>query len=270
MSETPARRVVLFRIAYDGTDFRGWQHQPGQRTVQGVLEDVLRRVVRHPVELIGSGRTDAGVHAAGQAASLATTEDLPADKLRWAIVSRLPPDISIDDARDVHPDFHATRDAVSKMYRYRLYAARRRAVAAAAQRYTFHVWRRLDVESMKEGARHFIGTRDFSALAGRGCVRETMVRTVLDCQVNRRGDEVHVDVHGGGFLYKQVRNMVGTLLNVGLGLWPPHRVGEIIESRDRRTGGPTAPPHGLCLMWVVYPPHRLAPPTASAEPSAPT
>ncbi len=266
MSEAPVRRAILFRIAYDGTDFHGWQCQPGQRTVQGVLEDVLRRVLRHPVELVGSGRTDAGVHAAGQAASVVTTCDIPADKLRWAIVSRLPPDVSIDDARDVHPAFHATRDAVSKLYRYRLYASRRRAVAEGAQRYAFHIWRPLDVDRMKEAARHFIGTHDFTALAGRGCVRETMVRTVLGCQVDRRGAEVYIDVHGTGFLYKQVRNMVGTLLNVGFGLWPPERVADIIASGDRRTAGPTAPAHGLWLMWVVYPPERFIAPAQAPDP----
>jgi len=259
------RRTIYLRIAYEGTDFHGWQVQPGLRTVQGVLEDAVRRVVRHPVELIGSGRTDAGVHAVGQVGSFSTTSSIPASRIKPAVLSRLPDDLAVVDAREVHPDFHATKDAISKLYRYRLHCACRRPVAGLAHRYTYHFWRPINLDRMREGARHFIGTKDFSAMAGAGCQRTTMVRSVLRCDVHRRLDEVRIDVLGTGFLYRQVRNMVGTLVNVGCGLWEPDRVRDILASSDRSNAGPTVPAKGLTLRCVIYPPEKLTPPSYDAE-----
>ncbi len=257
------RRTIYLRIAYEGTEFHGWQVQAEQRTVQGVLERMLGRVLAHPVELACAGRTDSGVHAFGQVAGFSTTCRMPADKIKTAVVSRLPPDVAIVHARDVHPDFHATKDAICKLYRYRLHASPDRPVCALSHRYTYHFWKPLDVERMNEAARLFVGTRDFSALAGAGCRRVTMVRTVLGCEVRRQRDEVIIDVTGTGFLYRQVRNMVGTLLNVGCGMWEPQRVETILESRDRSHAGPTAPALGLTLQWVRYPLEKLTPPEGS-------
>ena len=176
--------------------------------MQVVLESALAHGIRHPVNLLGSGRTDAGVHAAGQGASFRTTCTLPAYKIKSALLSRLPPDVAIVRAREVQPDFHATKDAISKLYRYRIHAARGRPVALFSQRYTYHHWKPLDVERMRAGAKYFPGTRDFSAMAGAGCTRQTMVRTVQSCDVRREGDEITIDVVGKGFLYRQVRIMV--------------------------------------------------------------
>lgn len=258
-------RTIALWVAYDGTDFRGWQTQPEQRTVQDVLEQALRRVVRHQVSLMGCGRTDSGVHAASHVSHFVTTCELPEAKFKHAVGARLPKDISIIDLRAVHPSFDARSSAVSKLYRYRIYNAAGRPVEQFVQRYTYHFWQPLDLDKMREAARHFIGEKDFSAMVATGCVRESMVRTVLRCVVERQGNEVHIDVEGTGFLYRQVRNMVGTLLNVGRGQWPPQRVQEIMESKDRTQAGPTAPARGLCLMWVKYPEASLRQPTASSQ-----
>lgn len=253
------QRNLLFVLAYDGTDFHGWQAQPEQRTVQGVLEEVARKVLRHAVYIHGSGRTDAGVHAAGQVANFLTEGDIPVDRLRHALGSRLPRDLSLLRGREVGLGFVASRHAMSKLYRYRVYAAASRPVTVLQQRYTHHFWHPLDAERMRAAGRHFVGTHDFAALASKGSERFSTVRTVVRCEVYRRYDELRFDIEGTGFLYNQVRNMVGTLVEVGRGHWEPEQVGEILAGRDRSQAGPTAPAKGLCLQWVRYPPARLRP-----------
>ncbi len=252
-------RNICFHVAYDGTDFHGWQNQPGQRTVQGVLEGVIQRTVRHPVELMGSGRTDAGVHAAGQVANFRTSCELECGKLHHSIASRLDKDVSIFEVRDVHADFHATLGAESKLYQYRIFNSQHRPVERFVQRYAYHYWKPLDLGPMREAAAHFVGEKDFSSMTAAGGERECMVRTVFRCEVERHVDEIRIDVEGSGFLFRQVRNMVGTLLNVGRGAWPPDRVAEILAAKDRTKAGPTAPALGLCLQWVRYPLHLLSP-----------
>ena len=246
-------------IAYDGTEFHGWQKQPELRTVQGALEQAIRRTVRQQVELIGSGRTDAGVHAAGQVANFLAESTIPTVRLRKAIGSRLPKDISVIRAADVSSEFDARGSALSKLYCYRIHNARDRPVGRLTQRQTYHFWNPLDVERMRAGARHFVGMMDFAAMASKGSERETTVRTVLRCEVERWYDEVRISVEGCGFLYNQVRNMVGTLIEVGRGHWEPDHVAEILAGGDRAAAGPTAPARGLCLRWVRYPPRHLQP-----------
>ena len=252
-------RTIALWVAYDGTEFHGWQNQLDLRTLQYVLEDALRRVVRHHVDLIGSGRTDAGVHAAGHVSSFVTTCELEPERLRHSIGSRLPTDLSLIALRDVHPQFHATRSAISKLYRYRIHNTPGRPVEHQTQRYTYHCWEPLDVERMRAGGRHFIGEQDFAAMASKGGQRETTIRKVLRCDIERHLDEIRIDVEGTGFLYKQVRTMVGTLVNVGRGHWEPDRVTDILKSADRANAGPTVPARGLCLQWVKYPPELLSP-----------
>lgn len=254
------QRMMMMVVAYDGTDFHGWQNQTGLRTVQDELEQAIRRTVRHPVQITGSGRTDAGVHAAGHVDSFPTTCVLDVQRLQHAIGARLPKDVSLVSLREVHPDFHATRSAVSKLYRYRVYNSEHRPVQELLQRYTYHFWSRLDVDSMRAAARHFVGEQDFTSMAGTGAPRLSMVRRIFRCEVERHGNEVRIDVEGDGFLYKQVRNMVGTLMNVGRGMWPPEYVREILDAQDRSRGGPTCPALGLCLQWVRYPDRLLTPP----------
>jgi tRNA pseudouridine38-40 synthase len=258
-------RNVRLLLSYDGTEFHGWQRQPGFRTVQGVLEENLRRVLRHPVRLIGSGRTDAGVHAIGQVANVLTSCTIPSDRLRHAIGSRLPHDLCVREATDVSPKFHANQSSLSKLYRYRIFATFDRPVTRLVQRYAYHFWERIDVDAMRAAARHFVGEMDFTSMAAARCVRATMVRRVLRCDVVRCDPEITVDVEGTGFLYNQVRNMVGTLIEVGRGRWSPDRVRDVLAACDRTQAGPTAPAHGLTLRWVRYPPELLCAPDGESQ-----
>jgi tRNA pseudouridine38-40 synthase len=182
--------------------------------------------------------------------------------MQHAIGSRLPKDVSVIAVREVHPEFHARRSAISKLYRYRIYNAYGRPVEHKVRRFTYHFWHPLDVDRMRSGARHFVGEMDFTAMTASGTVRETMVRKVFRCDVERHLDEIRIDIEGSGFLYKQVRNMVGTLVNVGRGHWEPARVAEVLASKDRSQAGATAPARGLCMQWVRYPGRLLTPPVA--------
>lgn len=253
-------RNLMITLAYDGTDFHGWQFQPEMRTVQGCLEQALRRVLRHQVVVIGCSRTDAGVHAAGHVANVYTTNPAPMLGLFRSLGSRLPKDMSAVHMAEVPLTFHSTRSAVSKLYRYRIYNNQGRPCEQLLQRYTYHCWLPLDLERMRTAAEAWIGTHDFTSLASAGSVRDSNVRTVLRIEICRLGREVVLDIEGSGFLYKQVRNMVGTLVEIGRGQWPPSRAEEMLKARDRAAGGPTAPARGLCLQWVRYDIPNLPPP----------
>jgi tRNA pseudouridine38-40 synthase len=245
-------RNIRMVLAYDGTDFHGWQKQPELRTVQDVVEQAVRRVVRHQIILYGSGRTDAGVHAAGQVANFETTAEMPCDNLRKAIGGRLPKDVSLLHVCEVPPRFRASFDAVSKLYRYTIHNETNRPVGRHRQRYVYHFWHALDMAWMREAARQLVGEHDFAAFATTGRQYESTVRTIYRFEVSRLYDEIQLDVEGSGFLYNQVRNMVGTLIEIAKGRWEPRRIGEILASRSRSEAGPTAPARGLCLQWVKY------------------
>lgn len=245
-------------IAFDGTHFHGWQKQAGVRTVQDEIEKVARRVVGRPVSVMGASRTDAGVHARGQVAHMITPDSIPVENLRRAIGHRLPEDIALVHAEQAPFDFHASRAAQSKLYRYRIHNAEQRPVTVLALGRAWHVWFPLDLERMRAGAAALVGRHDFAAFASQGSARATTVRTVRRIGIRAVYEQVLIDVEGDGFLYNQVRNMVGTLYEVGRGHWPPEKVRAILASRQRANAGPTAPPHGLCLQWVRYPAPRGA------------
>ena len=245
-------RNIKLIIAYDGTDFHGWQTQPGLRTVQDEIETAAKRVCGHPLKISGAGRTDAGVHARGQVATFLDESGIPAANLARAIGHRLPLDISIVHACEAPLELHASRSARSKLYRYRLHTGDRRPVERMRQRYAYHLWLRLDPDRIRAAAARLVGTHDFAGMASKGSPRATTVRTIRRISVRRVLDEVLIDVEGDGFLYNQVRNMVGTLIEIGRGHWPCERIDEILEARDRSLAGPTAPAQGLCLQWVRY------------------
>lgn len=245
-------RTLKLVLAYDGTEFHGWQRQAGVRTVQEDLEHVLRRILRHPLAVKGASRTDAGVHARGQVAAVRTTTAIPLASLGRAIGHHLPQDVALVAISSVPVGFQPALHALGKLYRYRLWAAAQRPVTQLAQRQAWHVWYPLDLGRMRAAAALLVGTHDFAAFASQGAPRATTVRTVRRISVQRRFDEVQIDVEGDGFLYNQVRNMVGTLVEIGRGHWEPERVAAILAARDRRQAGPTAPAHGLCLQWVRY------------------
>ena len=250
-SDDQTRNIKLV-IAYNGTGYHGWQRQAaGLPTVQECVEASAGRVLGHPATVSGAGRTDAGVHAVGQVANLHTTNrSIPVTNFRRALNSKLPDDIVAVSAAEALADFHASRSAVSKTYRYRIYLRPLKPIMFADQ--VWHYWRGLSAERMAEGAARLVGEHDFRGLAYAAETRENTVRTIIHCQVSREDDEIVVQVTGSGFLYKMVRNLVGTLVEIGRGRWQADRIDKILASRDRAYAGPTAPAGGLCLMSVQY------------------
>jgi tRNA pseudouridine38-40 synthase len=247
-------RKIRLTLSYDGTDFYGWQIQPGIPTIQGELQRVLAEIEGHAVHLEGSGRTDAGVHAAGQVASLELDNPIPTDNLRRALNRLLPPAIRVLSAEEAPPDFHARFSARSKLYEYRIWRAE--VCPPMLYRYVYHHPYPLHVGGMQTAARLFEGTRDFRALAG---ADETVApeqlakpRTIFSSRLEEQLELVVYRVCGSGFLRHMVRNIVGTLLEVGKGNVAPEDVPGLLESGDRRRMGPTAPARGLTLMQVGY------------------
>ena len=248
------KRNIKLVVAYNGSRYHGWQRQAdGLPTVQAALEGALQRVVGHPVTVNGAGRTDAGVHALGQVANFFTSNlAIPLANLRRAADSRCPPDIGVLSAEEVGPDFHASRSAVGKTYRYRIYIGAAKPVARAEQ--VYHCRCPLEAEPMAFAARRLLGRHDFRGFASSAETRQNTVRTITRCEVTNCEDELHVTISGDGFLYKMVRNIVGVLVEIGRGRWDADRIDLIFSSGDRRHAGPTAPASGLCLMHVAYPP----------------
>ncbi|MHC4983717.1 MAG: tRNA pseudouridine(38-40) synthase TruA [Planctomycetota bacterium] len=255
----PARRNIKLVIAYNGAAYHGWQRQAtGVPTIQQRVEEAAARVVGHPVVVFGAGRTDAGVHAEGQVANFFTTNlAIPLRGLRRAMTSLLPRDIAIRSAAEVEEDFHASRSAVAKTYRYRVYVAPQRPVGLAGQ--VYHYWRPLEIEPMQDAAGRLIGTHDFLGFATSAEQRESTVRTIFRCEVTEAQKEVHITCRGDGFLYNMVRIIAGTLIEIGRGRVNPEQIDKIFASRDRRHAGPTAPPDGLYLICVHYGPAGLKP-----------
>jgi tRNA pseudouridine38-40 synthase len=252
-SSAPSRNIKLV-IGYDGCAYHGWQRQAqGFITVQQCLEEAAARVVGHPVLVSGAGRTDAGVHATGQVANFHTTNlAIPLRGLRRAINAKLPRDIAVRSVTQVSDAFHASRWASGKTYRYRIHVAPDRPVLMAHQ--VYHYWRVLDVDAMRQAAARLLGRHDFRGLATSTDERQDTVRRLWRCDVVEEGPEIHVIVEGEGFLYNMVRNIVGTLIEIGRGLWDVRRIDRILATCDRRLAGPTAPAPGLCLVAVHYEP----------------
>ncbi|MBM4017644.1 MAG: tRNA pseudouridine(38-40) synthase TruA [Planctomycetes bacterium] len=245
-------RCIRMTVAYDGTNYHGWQEQPGQATVQGALVQALATVLGERPAVEGAGRTDAGVHALGQVAAFKTEHAIGVDRLHAAVNSCLPPDIAVTGMREVALGFRPSLAAVSKHYRYRIYRGPVRPVFEA--RYVWHWYRPLAVEPMRQAARLLVGRHDFKSFEGRGSARQDTVREVTRLDVVEAGPELHFEVEGNRFLYRMVRSLVGTLTEVGRGHRPVEWAAEVLAARDRMAAGPTAPPHGLCLVEVRYPP----------------
>lgn len=253
-------------LAYDGADFSGWQRQPDRRTVEGELERAWLAVTGETVRFNAAGRTDAGVHAAGQTASVESATALAPDTLMHALNAYLPPDAAVRAVERMPGEFHATYDAQSKRYRYTIYNDPRRPVIH--RRKAWHVPTPLDAELMHLAAQSLVGTHDFASFQSTGSARESTVRTVFAVDVKRsaagqggagggtREDEadslLFVEVEGDGFLYNMVRTIVGTLIVVGRGKRPVEWPAEVLAACDRTAAGETAPAHGLSLLWVRY------------------
>lgn len=246
-------RRLRLTIAYDGSEFHGWQRQNGVRTVQEEVESTLRRVANEPLNLVAASRTDTGVHARGQTAHFDVSGPIPANNLLRTVNHRLPVDVVVRSLRPTVPDFHSTRWARRKLYRYRIWPGRTRPEDPRRERYVWHYRFPLELEPMRAAAVAWVGTHDFVSFATQGSPRQSTVRTISQIALRAVNGEIQIDIIGDGFLYNQVRNMVGTLIEFGRGHWQPARAAEILAARDRSAAGSTAPPQGLCLEWIRYP-----------------
>jgi tRNA pseudouridine38-40 synthase len=247
-------RHVALIVSYAGGGFAGFQRQPRSRTVQACLEQALGRLAGQPVVLRAAGRTDAGVHAAGQVVDFWLPERLriPTERLPLALAGGLPADIGVALAVEVPPGFHARYSAVAKRYRYLLWRAP--AVSPFWRPYALHHPHPLDVERMRQAAAALPGRRDLGCFAGAARPTPDRVRTVYGCLVWEQGPWLGIEVEADGFLYRTVRAIAGTLLEVGRGAMTVETFRQVLASGRREEAGPSLPPHGLCLLWVRYPP----------------
>jgi tRNA pseudouridine38-40 synthase len=239
-------------LEYDGTGLVGWQRQANGLSVQEILETAVQRYCGEAITVHGAGRTDAGVHALGQAAHIDLPKEASPEVIRNALNQHVRPHaVTVLEAARVADNFDARRSARGRAYRYRI--LNRRPPAALERGRVWHVGPHLDVDAMQAGAQALLGKHDFTSFRDSMCQAKSPVKTLDRLAVTRQGDEIVVEARARSFLHHQVRNMVGTLKLVGAGKWRAAQVAEALEARDRRAGGPTAPAEGLYLVEVVYP-----------------
>lgn len=238
-------------LAYDGTRYSGWQVQGNtDKTIQGRLTAVLERLLGEEIEVHGSGRTDAGVHAIGQVANFKTKQELLPRKLREQLNQYLPEDIVVEAVEPVAPRFHSRLSAVAKTYRYRLWTAD---VPPVFERKYVTVWEQpINKKDMELAAGYLLGTHDFTSFCGNRHLKKSAVRTIYDIRFIQKERELWIEVTGNGFLQNMMRILVGTLLEVGEGSRKPEDMKRLLEGRDRSLAGKTMPPQGLCLLEVNY------------------
>jgi tRNA pseudouridine38-40 synthase len=247
---------IKLTLAYDGTDFHGWQTQPGQATIQGALTDVLRKITQEHIQIHAAGRTDAGVHARGQVVNFKARSELTPTEYQRAFNALLPATIRVVAAEELGPDFHARWNALAKTYEYRIY--RGRVVPPFDWRFVLHYPFPLDEAAVMKAARLFEGEHDFTSFAASSGSEEedkdrTTVRVIYSAEVLRVGEELIFRVRGKSFLRYMVRKMVGTLIETGKGKLKPEELTALFAMRDRSKSGMTMPPQGLCLLNVEYP-----------------
>ncbi len=243
-------RNIKLLIEYDGTNFCGWQRQNNGRTIQEEIEKALEKVLKRPVKIHGSGRTDTGVHALGQVASFKANITVPMDKIPLALNSLLPEDISVKGASEVEEDFHARYSAKGKKYIYQIYNGPLR--SPLLRNYAYFVTQPLDLNRMQEAARCFLGTHDFKGFMASGSSVQDTVRNLYKLDVYFHEKIIKIEIEGNGFLYNMVRIIAGTLVEVGKGKIPAEDMKSIIASGIRESAGPTAPAQGLYLAEVFY------------------
>jgi tRNA pseudouridine38-40 synthase len=238
-------------VEYDGSAYHGWQRQKNNPTIQGEIENVIRIMTGENVTLIGSGRTDAGVHALGQVANFICDTRLSPEAFLHGMNSLLKKDIVIRNCSYAEDRFHARYDAKGKIYQYRI--LNRIFGAAIGRQYEWFIHRKLDIPAVRSAASSLIGTHDFKAFEGSGSPRKTSIRTVIRAELFEQPNErILFEIEADGFLKCMVRNIVGTLVYIGLGKIAPETIKEILVSKNRMLAGPTAPPHGLFLKKVLY------------------
>lgn len=244
------KRVKL-TVAYDGTNYCGWQVQPNGITVESELNRHLSELLREEIHVIGASRTDAGVHADGNVAVFDTSARMPAEKISYALNTRLPEDIRIQDSCEVPHDFHPRFCETVKTYEYRI--CNSRFPKPCERLYSLFYYWKLDEQRMQKAASYLVGTHDFTSFCTKKAEVTDRVRTIYSIDVNRDGAMITIRITGNGFLYNMVRIITGTLLRVGSGAIEPEEIPIILEGCDRSLAGDTAPPHGLRLVEIRYP-----------------
>lgn len=243
-------RVKLV-VAYDGTDYCGWQVQPNGITVEEVLNRELSWLLKEEITVTGASRTDSGVHSLGNVAVFDTDTRMPAEKISYAVNQRLPEDIVVQDSCEVPEDFHPRFAASRKTYEYKI--LNRKFPMPTLRRDTLFYCHPLDEGRMRQGAQFLVGAHDFTSFSSVKAQTNTFVRTVYELTVERTKDDIiHIRITGNGFLYNMVRIIAGTLLLVGAGKLEPEDVGQILAAKDRGAAGPTAPAHGLTMIGITY------------------
>lgn len=254
-------RKIKLSLEYDGTAYHGWQVQKEGITIQGILEETILKITGAQSRVVGASRTDAGVHAFGQVAAFRTESRLDPQTIKRALNAVLPGDIRVLDASEADGSFNPRDDAVKKSYFYII--ANQRISSAFLYRYSWLVQQQLELKSMKDAAQVLIGRHNFSSFMGTGSDIKNPVREIYILNIERlekidfmtaelKGNFIKIGIEADGFLRHMVRNIVGTLIEIGRGRVPGDRMKEILESRDRRLAGPTAPPNGLFLERIVY------------------
>lgn len=245
------KKRVKLTVAYDGTNYCGWQVQPNGITIESELNKHLSELLKEEIHVIGASRTDAGVHAKGNVAVFDTTARMPAEKISYAMNTRLPEDIRIQDSRQVADDFHPRFCETVKTYEYKICS--RRFPDPCSRLYSLFYYWDLDEKKMQQAADYLIGTHDFTSFCTNKPEVTDRVRTIYSLDVIREGEMINVRVRGNGFLYNMVRIIVGTLLRVGSGMMEPEEIPAVLEAKDRTRAGDTARPQGLTLVKIEYP-----------------
>lgn len=243
------KRVKMI-VAYDGTNYKGWQVQPNGITIEEVLNQNLTKLLGEEIVVTGASRTDSGVHSLGNVAIFDTNTRMPADKISFALNQRLPADIVVQGSCEVPSDWHPRYQNSRKTYEYRILNRTFRMPTRRLDTYFYH--HPLDVEKMREAASYLVGEHDFKSFCAIGAQVKTTVRTIYSCDVIKENDIISIRVTGNGFLYNMVRIIAGTLVRVGGGELQPEQIPEILAALDRSAAGPTAPAHGLTMIGLEY------------------
>ena len=249
-SSVPEYKRIRLTVAYDGTNYHGWQVQDNGITIESELNRCLEELLGEPVQVIGASRTDAGVHALGNIAVFDTKSRMPAEKFSYALNQRLPEDIRIQRSEEVALDWHPRHHASRKTYEYHIYRAE--FPMPVRRLYSYFTYRVLDVDKMRQAAAYLVGEHDFKSFCQTGAQVESTTRTIYSLEVEEQGPELVIRVCGNGFLYNMVRIITGTLMEVGQGKREPESMAAVLEARDRAAAGPTAPAQGLTLVRYEY------------------
>ena len=243
---------ILLSIEYDGKSYHGWQEQKNPNTIQGKIQESIYKFSQEKVKLLVAGRTDAGVHATGQAAHLDVPSNYTTRSVMMGLNSYLETSpISVLSAEKVDSAFNARFDAIERHYLYRIFT--RNARPSLDKFRVWHITKPLDIDAMTRAAQHLIGTYDFTSFRASQCQAKSPIRTMQSIEIEKVGDEIHITAIARSFLHNQIRNITGSLVEVGKGRWHSDKIKEIREAKDRQAAGPAAPPYGLYLTDVIYP-----------------